>query len=107
MGSRAASAEAAKIELVLYITGTSPQSQAALSNLQRALRSVASGELSLVVYDVAQHFWSRDIDEDGVSVTPTLIRRRPLPRVHLVGDLSDADGLEALLRAGGRPPGAG
>ena len=35
---------------------------------------------------------------DGIIVTPTLLKLRPLPRARLIGDLSDAPQVLAVLR---------
>ena len=73
------------IVLRLYVTGSAPNSIAALNNL-RALRSrLAEHELEVV--DVLEQPEQAMADE--VLVTPTLMKLAPRPPCRIVGDLSD------------------
>jgi CheY-like chemotaxis protein len=88
------------LELTLYITGGSLKSQKAMRNLQRILRRLDTARVVLDVRDVAEdegRRWSDALDEDRILVTPTLVRRSPLPKIWIVGDLSNNASLEDVL----------
>lgn len=84
----------AVMHLRLYVAGEAPNSAAALANLRSLVGARLNGQHRLEVVDVLA-----DPDralEDGVLLTPTLVRVAPLPGRRVVGDLSDTP---ALLRA--------
>lgn len=75
------------LRLRLYVAGNGPNSMRAMTNI-RALcdeHYAANHELEIVDLLVAP---LRGL-EDGVIVTPTLIRIHPLPVQRLIGNLSD------------------
>jgi circadian clock protein KaiB len=84
------------VALRLYVAGASPNSLAAIHNLE-ALRARLSGpgfEVELV--DLL-----REPDRgfaDAILVTPTLVRVWPLPACRVLGDLRD---LELVVRSMG------
>lgn len=80
-------ASKARYKLRLYITGTTPQSQRALSNIKRICDKHLEGRYDLEVIDVYQKP-TRARDEE-IIVAPTLIKMLPLPIRKLIGDLSD------------------
>lgn len=85
------------IELVLYISRDSTASTRAQRNLLRVLDQYDGASVRIV--DVAS-------DPDGaaadrVDFTPTLVRRAPLPRRWLIGDLRSIQPLEQLLEHSG------
>jgi CheY-like chemotaxis protein len=88
-------AEAARVQLVLYVTRPWPSSQRAIRNLETALASLASGEVGLEVCDLARE--PERADHDRVIFSPTLVRVRPEPRMWVVGDLTDRAVLADLL----------
>jgi hypothetical protein len=54
----------------------------------------------LTIIDVANggdEAWYQTLEEDRVIVTPTLVRRRPGPKVWIVGSLAPNEALEHLL----------
>jgi CheY-like chemotaxis protein len=83
----------ADLRLVLYVSGASPASRKAQRNLDRVLRDVDPARVELVVHDIAGggRDWASAAEEDRVVVTPTLVRRAPLPKVWIAGDLSSVD----------------
>ena len=73
--------------LTLYVSGTSPQSVAAVETVRRICDKELRGRVDLQIVDI------RDAGalavEDGIVVLPTLVKHMPEPRRKLVGDLSD------------------
>ena len=69
--------------------------------------SILSGDFNLeallaIIGGQAQRFRARRLALDHrMLVTPTLIRVRPLPRVTILGNLSDTAKVVAALRRGG------
>lgn len=82
---RAASCE--RYLLRLYVAGNAPNSARAMSNLQVICDEHLADCYELEVVDVLQDP-QRALDE-GVLVTPTLVRLSPLPEVKIVGNLSE------------------
>jgi len=73
--------------LRLYITGRAPNSLQAIANLDAICKEHFKKGLRLEVVDVLEH--PQRAMADGVLVSPSLTRVRPLPGVNLVGNLSD------------------
>lgn len=82
------------VELRLYVSGTGAPSAAAQRNLEAALDRLGGATVRVDVIDLSRE---RGDDEDRVFFTPTLVRRQPLPRAWIIGDLSDTQVLEELL----------
>jgi hypothetical protein len=75
--------------LRLYVAGSAPHSTRALENLRSTCRRHVGDDYELDVVDVlCQPLRAL---EDGVLVTPTLIRCSPVPAKTLIGDLGDED----------------
>lgn len=87
------------LELRLYVAGDAPNSQRALSNLRALLAAHPDRAVRLQVVDVLRHP-RRGLDE-GVVVTPTLVRLAPEPRRRIIGDLRDAELVSTTLELGG------
>lgn len=88
------------LELVLYVTD-SLTSMRAIRNLKSVLQDAARSEASLRIC----HLIHEPLGgvEDRVAFTPMLVRRKPLPRESLLGDLRDSAAILELLRdAGGQ-----
>lgn len=84
-----------RFSLFLYVTGATPGSCRAVASLKSFCEEHLKGRYALEVIDI---YRQPDLaDEDQVLATPTLIRKRPLPRRRLVGDLSDEERLLAGL----------
>ena len=87
------------VELVLYVSSTSPASIEAQQNLERLLRTVDRARVSCTVVDLATNPWAGAADR--VAFTPTLVRRSPGPRTWVLGNLRDRHMVANLLRASG------
>ena len=76
-----------RILLRLYITGHTPRSERALTNLRRICEERMPEQYRLEIVDVLEA--PQLADEDWIIATPTLIRLSPLPNRRILGDLSD------------------
>lgn len=76
-----------KYLLKLYITGYTPRSQRAISNLIKLCESQLQNRHEIVIIDVLEH--PQVAEAEKILVTPTLIKEFPLPKVRIIGDLSD------------------
>lgn len=91
------------VALRLYLAGNGPNSTMARANLRRLLAEVDPARYSLEIVDCLRDPLSAL--EQGVLVTPTLVRVSPQPRVTIIGTLrdaaavADAIGLELTARA--------
>ena len=89
-----------ELELVLYVTSQSQESQKAIRNLHRALKPYDASRFRLTIFDVAHggdEEWYRSLEEDRIIVTPTLVRRSPGPKTWIAGTLAPNAALEHLL----------
>ncbi|MCB0115814.1 MAG: circadian clock KaiB family protein [Caldilineaceae bacterium] len=78
----------ATIELRLYKAGNAPNSVRAVANaLALCNEHGQTQQCELEIIDVLEYPW-RAL-QDGVLVTPTLLRIRPKPTVRVIGDLSE------------------
>ncbi len=87
MGVTAASRET--LVLRLYVAGDAPNSVRARANLRHILSDLDPGQYRLEVIDCLDQPL-RALD-DGVLVTPTLLRVEPAPARTVVGSLSAFD----------------
>ena len=89
------------VELALYVAQASLPSRQA----ERTLRSVLQRfDPQLVRWSVV--YVDQDpvaAERDGIIETPTLVRRAPLPRMWLVGNLQQTDLVTDLLYVSGVP----
>lgn len=86
------------ISLELFVAGTAANSIKALNNLKQALESLEI-QVDLAVVDVLHEpakAW-----ENGVLVTPMLVRRAPEPTQMLLGSLDDVTQVAAFIGATG------
>ena len=73
--------------LRLFITGATPNSIRAVSNLKQICEEHLQGRYSLEIIDVYQQ---PDVAEkEQLVALPLIIKKRPLPERRLIGDLSD------------------
>ena len=84
-----------KYILRLYITGTSPRSMRAISNLKEVCETYLKGWYSLEVIDLYQQ--PALAERDQILAAPTLIKKLPVPLKRLIGDMSDKDKILAGL----------
>ncbi len=76
-----------KYLLTLYVTGTSPRAQVAISNLERICQQELQGQYELEIIDVLEH--PQRAEDEKILATPTLIKQLPPPLRRVIGDLSD------------------
>lgn len=94
--------EAPPIDLVLYVSPSSRYTQAARRNCEALLARFDRRRLKLEICDVSRNPERAEID--AVYFTPMLVKRSPLPRMFVVGDLSDATAVVELLESCGVNP---
>lgn len=75
--------------LRLFITGASPNSTRAISNLKDICESSLGGRYTLEIVDVYQQPGAAEAEQ--IIALPLLIKKFPLPERRLIGDLSDTD----------------
>ncbi|MFL6274698.1 MAG: circadian clock KaiB family protein [Blastocatellia bacterium] len=83
----------ARYVLRLYIAGASPRSMRAIVNTRKICEAHLQGQYELEIIDLLQHP-ARAVGEQ-IIVTPTLVKRLPLPLRRFIGDLSQT---ESVLR---------
>jgi circadian clock protein KaiB len=77
--------------LRLYVTGSTPRSLRAISNLKRLCEEYLPGAYDLQVVDIYKNpAAARDAQ---IIAAPTLIKRLPAPLRRFVGDLSNTEKL--------------
>jgi circadian clock protein KaiB len=95
--------------LKLFVTGTSPRTQRAISNLNRICEEELLGEYKLEIIDVLKD--PQAAEDERILATPTLIKQLPPPLRRVIGDLSDKDkvllGLEVRRDADHAPANRG
>lgn len=95
---------APRLALRLYVAGDSPSSARSITNLKAlcAQHGLDGGGLELEIVDVIAEPL-RPV-QDGVLVTPTLLRLSPGPLRRIIGDLSDARAVVTVLGIDGTAP---
>ena len=79
----------------LYITGASPNSSRAITNLKFFLENNLKGQYELEIIDVYQQpHVAKTVD---IIALPMLTREFPLPRMRLIGDMSNSEKLLRVL----------
>ena len=87
-----AAAEAAangRYVLRLYITGSTPNSRRALTNIREICDTYLQGRYELEVVDIAQH--PTLVEGEQIIAAPTLVKKLPLPLRRFIGDMSKTD----------------
>jgi circadian clock protein KaiB len=85
--------------LRLFVVGNGPNSKQALSNLQGLCREHLKGRCTVETVDVVKNF--KAAAKDNILITPALILIAPLPRVVILGNLSDRQKVLLALRLPG------
>ena len=85
--------------LRLFMAGNGPNSQKALANLRSLCQEHLEGRYTIETVNVVQDFEAAV--KDNILVTPALILVAPLPRVMILGNLSDSRKVLAALRLSG------
>jgi len=75
--------------LRLYITGFSPRSARAISNIRKICEEHLDGRYDLEVVDVCQQ--PAQAQSEQILAAPTLIKKWPLPARRFIGDMSQSD----------------
>lgn len=78
-----------KFVLRLYVTGQTPRSVDAITNLQRIVENDLHDEYELEIIDVLEN--PGLAEDEKIIATPTLIKELPPPLRRIIGDLSDTD----------------
>jgi circadian clock protein KaiB len=78
-----------KYVLKLYVTGHTPQSGRAISNLRRICETELKDQYEMRVIDVLEH--PQLAENERIIATPTLIKNLPPPLRRIIGDLSDTE----------------
>lgn len=76
-----------KYQLKLFVTGQTPRSAFAITNLKRICHEALRDQCEVVIIDVLDN--PELAEEEKVLATPTLIKVSPLPARRVIGDLSD------------------
>jgi circadian clock protein KaiB len=84
-----------KYVLRLYVTGSTPQSSRAITNLKAICETHLKDRYDLTVVDLYEQ--QERAQEDQIVVAPTLVRHLPLPVRRMIGDLSKTDRVLAAL----------
>ena len=85
--------------LRLFVAGHGPNSKQALANLRRLCREHLNGRCTIETVDVVKDYEAAI--RNNILVTPALILVAPLPRVIVLGNLSDRQKVLAALRLSG------
>ena len=75
--------------LRLYVSGSTQRSVRAIQNIRELCEEKLHGRYTLEVIDIYQQ--PDALKPDQILVTPTLIKRLPLPFRRIIGDLSDTE----------------
>ena len=73
--------------LRLFVSGSTPRSARAITNIQALCEEKLQGHYDLEVIDVYQH--PELLKEEQIVAIPTLVKKLPLPIRKIIGDLSD------------------
>ena len=90
-----------KYVLRLYVAGSTPQSSRAITNLKTICETHLKDRYVLTVVDLYEQM--ERAQDDQIEVTPTLIRKSPLPVRRLIGDLSQTERVLATLDLASAP----
>jgi circadian clock protein KaiB len=71
------------------VTGTSPRTSMAISNLKRICEQELEGRYDLEIIDVLEY--PQLAEDEKILATPTLIKQLPPPLRRVIGDLSDKE----------------
>lgn len=75
--------------LRLYITGMTPRSSRALTNIRRICEEYLQGRYELEVIDISQNPVLAKGEQ--IIAAPTLIKKLPLPLRRFIGDMSQTE----------------
>ena len=75
--------------LRLYVTGTTPQSLRAITNVKNICEEYLKGRYELEVIDLYQQ--PQLAQGEQIIAAPTLIKKLPLPLRRIIGDMSKSE----------------
>ena len=75
--------------LRLYVTGTTPKSIRAITNIKQICETYLKGRYTLEVVDIYQQPVLAKGDQ--IIAAPTLIKKLPLPLRKFIGDMTNSD----------------
>jgi len=78
-------------QLRLYVTGQTPKSLTAFSNLKKICESYLKGRYRITVIDLLEQ--PQLAKGDQILAIPTVVRKLPKPVRIIIGNLSDTDHL--------------
>ena len=76
-------------QLRLFVTGASPNSTRAISNLKEICETYLKGKYELEIIDVYQQ--PLIAESEQIVALPLLIKKFPLPERRLIGDMSEIE----------------
>ena len=82
-------------DLRLYVGGATTKSNTALRNLKRLCEEHLAGRYRIEIVDITEN--PQLAQKDQIQVVPTLVRKRPLPILKIIGILSDMEQVLADL----------
>lgn len=85
----------------LYVTGRTPRSQLAITNLRRICDTELKGRYELEVIDVLER--PQLAEDEKILATPTVVKELPVPIRRIIGDLSDTERVLLGLDLRARP----
>jgi circadian clock protein KaiB len=91
----AAEPDAAYYRLRLFVSGTTPRSARAIQNIRALCEEKLQNRYELEVIDIYQH--PELVKQEQIVVTPTLVKKLPLPVRKIIGDLSNNDRVLVIL----------
>ena len=83
----------------LFVVGCGPNSKQALANLHSLCREYLKGRYTIETVDVVTNFQAAA--RDNILITPALVLVSPLPRVVVLGNLSNRPKVLLALRLSG------
>ncbi|MDP1676444.1 MAG: circadian clock KaiB family protein [Bacteroidota bacterium] len=81
--------------LRLYVTGQNPNSVTAFNNLKLICKEHLKNKYKIKVIDLLKH--PQIAHDDQILAVPTLVRKLPLPKRNIIGDLSNRERILAGL----------
>lgn len=76
-------------EFQLFVAGDTVVSQRAIKNSQTLFDKYLKNKYHLDLIDIYLH--PEKTEDSNIITTPALIRKKPLPELTIIGDLSDMD----------------
>lgn len=75
--------------LRLFVTGATPNSSRAISNLKEVCETYLKGRYELEIIDVYQQ--PLIVGDEQIIALPMLVKKFPFPERRLIGDMSDTN----------------